>query len=102
MGGHTLDLAILVLGGIDSLDALTTLQYPMVTLTDTGEQIQRTAPDHLLVQARMTSGCALAVEVAGDRKPTQRSPSKSLAPTEDLLLAGGHPNGFQAGRSHCR
>ena len=69
LGGHTLDLAILVLGGIDSLDALTTLQHPTVTLTDTGEQIQRTAPDHLLVQARMISGCALAVEVAGDRAP---------------------------------
>ena len=36
MGGHTLDLAILVLGGIDSLDALTTLQHPTVTLTATG------------------------------------------------------------------
>src|SRR4051812_28816758 len=48
LGGHTLDLAILVLGGIDSLGALTTVQHPMVTLTDTGEQIQRTAPDHLL------------------------------------------------------
>ena len=83
LGGHTLDLAILVLGGIDSLDALTTLQYPTVTLTDTGEQIQRTAPDHLLVQARMISGCALAVEVAGTEHPTHRSPSKSLAPRED-------------------
>ena len=36
MGGHTLDLAILVLGGIDSLDALTTLQHPTVALTATG------------------------------------------------------------------
>src|SRR6201997_1039851 len=63
MGGHTLDLAIMVLGGIDSINALTTLQHPTVTLTDTGEQIQRTAPDHLLVQARMISGCALSVEV---------------------------------------
>jgi predicted dehydrogenase len=83
LGGHTLDLAILVLGGIDSLNALTTLQHPTVTLTDTGEQIQRTAPDHLLVQARMINGCALAVEVAATEHPTHRSPSKSLAPTEN-------------------
>ena len=39
-----------MLGGIDSLDALTTLQHPTVTLTATGEQIHRTAPDHLLLQ----------------------------------------------------
>ena len=98
MGGHTLDLAILVLGGIDSLDALTTLQHPTVTLTDAGEQIQRTAPDHLLVQARMISGCALAVEVAGNRAPDTPFTFEVVGTDGELLLAGGHPNGFQAGR----
>ena len=98
LGGHTLDVAILVLGGIDSLDALTTLQHPTVTLTDTGEQIQRTAPDHLLVQARMISGCALAVEVAGNRAPDTPFTFEVVGTDGELLLAGGHPNGFQAGR----
>jgi predicted dehydrogenase len=98
LGGHTLDLAILVLGGIDSLDALTTLQHPTVTLTDTGEQIQRTAPDHLLVQARMSNGCALAVEVAGDRAPDTPFTFDVVGTEGRILLVGGHPNGFQAGR----
>jgi predicted dehydrogenase len=98
LGGHTLDLAILLLGGINSLDALTTLQYPTVTLTDTGEQIQRTAADHLLVQARMISGCALAVEVAADRAPDTPFTFEVVGTDGGLLLAGGHPNGFQAGR----
>ena len=98
LGGHTLDLAILVLGGIDSLDALTTLQHPTVTLTDTGEQIQRTAPDHLLVQARMISGCALTVEVAGDRAPDTPFTFEVIGTEGRLLLAGGHAYGFQAGR----
>jgi predicted dehydrogenase len=98
LGGHTLDLAILVLGGIDSLDALTTLQYPTVMLTDTGEQIHRTAPDHLLVQARMISGCALAVEVAGNRAPDTPFTFEVVGTDGGLLLAGGHPHGFQAGR----
>ncbi len=102
LGGHTLDLAILVLGGIDSLDALTTLQHPTVTLTDTGEQIQRTAPDHLLVQARMISGCALAVEVAGDRPPDTPFTFEIVGTDGGLLLTGGHPNGFQAGRLTLR
>jgi predicted dehydrogenase len=98
LGGHTLDLAIVVLGGIDSLDALTTLQHPTVTLSDTGEQIHRTAPDHLLVQARMISGCALAVEVAGDRAPDTPFTFEVFGTDGEILLAGGDPYGFQAGR----
>jgi predicted dehydrogenase len=98
LGGHTLDLAILVLGGIDSLEALTTLQHPTVTLTDAGEQIQRTAPDHLLIQARMIGGCALAVEVAGDRAPDTPFTFEVVGTDGGLLLAGGHPHGFQAGQ----
>jgi predicted dehydrogenase len=98
LGGHTLDLAILVLGGIEFLDALTTLQHPTVTLTDTGAQIQRSAPDHLLVQARMISGCALAVEVAGDRPPDTPFTFEVVGTDGRVVLAGGHPNGFQAGR----
>jgi predicted dehydrogenase len=98
LGGHTLDLAILVLGGIDSLNALTTLQHPTVTLTDTGEQIERTAPDHLLVQARMINGCALAVEVAGNRAPDTPFTFEIVGTDGELLLAGDHPHGFQAGR----
>ena len=97
-GGHTLDLAILVLGRIDTLDALITLQHPLVTLTDTGEQIQRTAPDHLLVQARMISGCALSVEVAPNRAPDTPFTFEVIGTDGALELAGGHPAGFQAGR----
>jgi predicted dehydrogenase len=97
-GGHTLDLAILVLGGIETVDALTTLQHPLVTLTDTGEQIQRTAPDHLLVQARMISGCALSVEVASNRTPDTPFTFEVIGTEGELVLAGGHPAGFQAGR----
>jgi predicted dehydrogenase len=98
LSGHTLDLAVLVLGGIDSLNALTTLQHPTVTLTDTAEQIQRTAPDHLLLQARMISGCALAAEVAGNRAPDTPFTFEVVGTDGRLLLTGGHPYGFQAGR----
>jgi predicted dehydrogenase len=98
LGGHTLDLAMLVLGGIESLNALTTLQHPTVTLTDTGDQIQRTAPDHLLIQARMNSGCALAVEVDGNRAPDTPFTFEVVGTDGRLLLTGGHPYGFQAGR----
>jgi predicted dehydrogenase len=60
--------------------------------------IQRTAPDHLLVRARMISGCALAIEVACDRAPDTPFTFEVVGTEGELLLAGGHPNGFQAGR----
>ena len=46
----------------------------------------------------MISGCALAVEVAGDRAPDTPFTFEVVGTDGDLLLAGGHPNGFQAGR----
>jgi len=98
LGGHTLDLAVLLLGGIDSLNALATLHYQTVTLTDTGEQIERTAPDHLLIQARMRSGCAVTVEVAGNRAPDTPFTFEVVGTDGKILLTGGHPYGFQAGR----
>ena len=56
------------------------------------------APDHLLVQARTISGCALAVEVAGDRPPDTPFTFEVAGTEGGTLLSGGHPNGFQAGR----
>ena len=46
----------------------------------------------------MISGCALAVEVAGDRAPDTPFTFEVVGTDGRLLLAGGHPNGFQAGR----
>jgi hypothetical protein len=67
LGGRTQDLVIKLLGPMSSLNATATL-HPLVTLADTGETIERTAPDDLLV-ARMMGGCAACVEVAGSRPP---------------------------------
>ncbi len=46
----------------------------------------------------MTSGCALAVEVAGDRAPDTPFTFEVVGSHGELLLAGGEPYGFQAGR----
>jgi predicted dehydrogenase len=46
----------------------------------------------------MISGCALAVEVAGNRAPDTPFTFEVVGTGGGLLLAGGHPNGFQAGR----
>jgi predicted dehydrogenase len=46
----------------------------------------------------MISGCALAVEVAGDRAPDTPFSFEVVGTEGRILLAGGHPNGFQAAR----
>jgi predicted dehydrogenase len=46
----------------------------------------------------MIGGCALAVEVAGDRPPDTPFTFDVVGSKGRILLAGGHPNGFQAGR----
>ena len=72
-GGHPLDLACAVLGGFEDVAALTTTQYPEITVGDEGKRQARTIPDHLLVQARLASGGALSLEVA-DGCPPEATP----------------------------
>ncbi len=98
-GGHPLDLACAVLGGFADIAALTTTQYPEIEVGDEGKKHARTIPDHLLVQARLISGGALSVEVAGGCPP-EATPFYLEVTGEDgkLLLEGGAPRGFQSGR----
>jgi len=98
-GGHTLDLATLVLGKLDYVNALASTQYDTVRLSDTAETITRTAHDHLLVLARASNGCAISVEITGGR-PQHTPFTFEIFGTEGrLLLTGGnHPSGFQADR----
>ena len=98
-GGHALDLACAVLGGFEDIAALTTTQYSEIAVGDEGKKQARTIPDHLLVQARLASGGALSVEVAGGRPP-EATPFYLDVTGEDgnLLLEGGAPRGFQSAR----
>ncbi len=98
-GGHALDLAGAVLGGFEDVAALLTTQFPEIEVGDEGKRQARAIPDHLLVQARLTSGAALSVEVAGGR-PSDATPFYLNVTGENGTLAveGGAPRGFQSGR----
>ncbi len=98
-GGHALDLACAILGGFADVAALLTTQYPEIEVGDEGKRQARTIPDHMLVQARLTSGGALSVEVAGGR-PADDTPFYLNVTGEDgtLSVEGGAPRGFQSGR----
>lgn len=94
---HTLDLAIALLGGIAEVSALATTQYPEIRIGDGPAQPRRTH-DHLLVQARLRSGAALGVEVAGGRGPATPFHLEIVGEAGTLALEGGAARGFQAGR----
>ena len=102
-GGHTLDLAIALLGQIESASGLASTQFPKVVVADQPQPQPRTIADHLLVQALYKSGSCLSVEVAGGR-PKGHTPFcfHVVGETGELLLEGGAPRGFQSGELTLR
>jgi predicted dehydrogenase len=75
-GAHTIDLAIAVLGGLVDVTALMTTQYPEFKVGDDAKRQARATFDHMLVQARLSDGGALSIEVAGGRPPPKRHSSR--------------------------
>ncbi|MGI4951890.1 MAG: Gfo/Idh/MocA family protein, partial [Janthinobacterium lividum] len=97
-GAHTLDLAIAILGGLETAAALATTQFPHIQL-DGGAARQRSTADHILIQAHVAGGPALSVEVAGGRPP-EATPFLFEVTGEAgvVTLQGGAARGFQSGR----
>jgi predicted dehydrogenase len=98
LGGHTLDLCEFLLGDLCSVSALTTIQFPTITVSDAPGTFARTAADHLLVHGRFTAGVPLSAEIAGARPPDARFFLEIAGEEGRLVIRGGHPFGFQAGR----
>ena len=96
---HTLDLAAVLGGGLQSLEAQTTIQFPQLSVGDDGQSCERVLPDHVAIHGRLRGGGALVLEVAGGR-PADATPFRFEIVGEDgrLTLAGGGARGFQAGR----
>lgn len=98
-GAHTLDLTIAVLGEYAALNAMTSIQFPEVEIGDDATSQSRSIPDHILVEARLSNGGALSVEVAGGRRPEEVTFRLEVTgETGVLVLEGGAPRGFQSGR----
>ena len=99
-GAHTLDFAIAVLGPFTDLTALTTTQYPQITIGGSKTNEARSTTDHLLTQARFGSQAApLSLEVAGGR-PTEAATFRMEVDGEKggLSIDGGAVRGFQSGK----
>ena len=85
---------------MESFAALRTVQHPDVTVAGSApvEHLRRVVPDHVLVQGRLRSGAALAVEVSGGRAPESPFRAEIRGERGTLTLLGGGPRGFQASR----
>ena len=98
-GAHTFDFATFLLGEWKFINALTTTQFSDIEVGDLPAPQQRSTPDHVLLDARVASGSALSVEVAGGR-PAHATPFACVIVGEkgELVLSGGAARGFQSGR----
>ncbi len=98
-GAHTLDFAIAVLGPFADLSALTTIQYPQVTVGDSKTEQTRSTPDHLLAQVRFGAGTALSLEVAGGQPPDSSTFRMEIDGEKGgIRIDGGAARGFQSGK----
>jgi predicted dehydrogenase len=61
--GHSLDLLIHVLGEFIDLSAVSGLRRPLITLEETGEQVEKTAADQIAVVGTLTSGAIASVHL---------------------------------------
>jgi predicted dehydrogenase len=97
-GGHTLDLAEVLLGPIIEVEARTEIRWPVVKLTESGEQSVREIPDYAAVIGKTRSGALFSAELEGGVQPENLRFSFELRGSEGWLsLTSNSPYGFQAG-----
>lgn len=94
---HTLDLALLLGGGITAMQALRRIQYRDLVVDGEAATMRRTLPDQVSIGGILAGGGLLTLEVVGGR-PADATPFRlEVEGTEGaLVLTGGAPRGFQA------
>lgn len=65
-GGHSLDSFCHCLGPFAEVSALVTTQHRSCEIVGTGEVMEVTAPDQVLVSGRLSSGAAVSVHIKAD------------------------------------
>lgn len=94
-GGHTLAMIEAVVGPYAEVSARNSILTPKVEIAGTGEMVERTCPDHMLIHGRHASGCVSSSEIlGGENRPLifELRGSKGT-----LAIEGHHPGGYQCG-----
>ncbi|GIG68458.1 Gfo/Idh/MocA family protein [Phytomonospora endophytica] len=85
-GGHTLDLVEYLTGEITEVAAATAVQQDRLTVTETGETITATAPDHLMLHGTMATGASLSAHLQDAKLAEPHARLEISGTTRDLLL----------------
>jgi len=103
--GHFLDMLLTATGWPHRVSGLLVNQFPVVTIRETGEQIETTAPDQLVLSGMIGDDAVLSVHIeggkrngsgvqiditgdAGDLRITNRSAFGDLG--DDYVIEGAH------------
>ncbi|MEV1176827.1 Gfo/Idh/MocA family oxidoreductase [Nonomuraea sp. NPDC049784] len=99
-GGHTLDALQHVLGGISDLSATLSVQHPVSTIAETGEVVEATSPDHLLLNATLIGGAVVSAHIHDAKETDARTRLEISGTNGDLAIVStgaGGPAGIQIG-----
>jgi predicted dehydrogenase len=91
-GAHTLDVVEAILGPIIEVQARTEILWPVVKLTDTGEQSVRETPDHVSVLGKTRSGAVFAADISAGEATEDAGFRFEIRASEGWLsLTSDHP-----------
>jgi predicted dehydrogenase len=99
-GGHTLDALHHLLGSISDLSATLSIQHPVSTIAETGEVVEATSPDHLLLNATLVSGAVVSAHIHDAKRTDARTRLEISGTKADLAIvstAAAGPAGIQIG-----
>jgi predicted dehydrogenase len=97
-GGHTLDLVEAILGAITEVDARTEIMWPVVKLTDTGEESVRETADYVSILGKTHAGAVFTADIYGGVAAEAARSSFEIRGSEGWLrLTSEHPYSFQGG-----
>lgn len=95
-GGHSLAAIETVVGPYVEITAIGSALVPHVEISGTGNTIERTGFDHIVIVGRHASGCVSTLELVGGTSSVPLS-FALRGSTGSLTIAGGHVGGFQVG-----
>lgn len=87
VGGHALDLVQYLLSPIRDLSARTAVRTPEHRVSETGETLVVTAPDHLLADAELDDGTVVSIQLHDGEAALPRTRIEISGTEGDLLLA---------------
>lgn len=92
-GGHTLAAVESVIGAFAEVSARNSILLETVEIAGTGEKVQRTCADHMLIAGKHEGGCISSVEIVGGQPIPLRFELRGTDGT--IEINGHHPGGYQ-------